>query len=79
MIRFGKAAWERELEFAIRQWWFEKALPAKLDAAEAEWHKAQPLPPPPIVIEHPINDELQTGASRLLGGEISIHAPYDRT
>jgi len=54
-------------------------LPAKLDAAEAEWHKAQPLPPPPIVIEHPINDELQTGASRVLGGEISIHAPYDRS
>jgi hypothetical protein len=54
-------------------------LPAKLDAAEAEWHKTQPLPPLPIVIEHPINDELQTGASRLLGGEISIHAPYDRS
>jgi len=32
----------------------------------------------PIVIEHPINDELQTGASRLLGGEMSIHAPYNR-
>jgi len=54
-------------------------LPAKLDAAEVEWHKAQPLPPPPVVMEHPINDELQTGASRLLGGEISIHAPYDRS
>jgi hypothetical protein len=67
----AKPAWERELEFAIRQWWFEKTLPAKLDKAEAEWHKAQPLPPPPIVIEHP-------GASRLLGGEISIHAPYER-
>jgi len=50
-----------------------------LDAAEAEWHKAQPAPPPPIVIEHPINDELQTGDSRLLGGEISIHAPYERS
>jgi len=52
-----------------------------LDTAEAEWHKAQPAPlaPPPIVIEHPINDELQTGASRLLGGEISIHAPYERS
>jgi len=54
-------------------------LPAKLDAAEAEWHKAQPPAPPPIVIEHPINDDLQTGASRLLGGEISIHAPYERS
>jgi len=54
-------------------------LPAKLNTAEAEWVAAQPLAPPPIVIEHPINDELQTGASRLLGGEISIHAPYERS
>ena len=78
LISFGKPAWERRLEQAIRQWWFEKTLPAKLDAAEAEWQKAQPLPQPPLLIEHPVNDELQTGASRLLGGEISIHALYDR-
>jgi len=49
-----------------------------LDAAEAEWHKAQPKAPDPVIVEHPIDDTWQTGDSRLLGGEISIHAPYER-
>jgi len=67
------------LEFAIRQWWFQKTLPAKLDAAEAEWHKSQPEPTlPPVVIHHPIDDTVQTGESRLLGGGMSIHAPWKR-
>jgi hypothetical protein len=67
------------LEQAIKQWWFEKTLPAKLDKAEADWHATQPpATPPPIVVEHPINPELQTGKSQLLGGPISIHAPWKR-
>ena len=78
LIGFGKPGWQRRLEQAIRQWWFEKTLPAKLDAAEAEWHRSQPPDmPPPTVVEHPINDN-QTGTSRLLGGPISIHAPWNR-
>jgi hypothetical protein len=36
-----------KLEFAIRQWWFEKTLPAKLDKAEADWHATQPSDTPP--------------------------------
>jgi len=79
LIRFGKPGWERKLEFAIRQWWFEKTLPAKLDKAEADWHATQPPNiPPPIVVDHPIDDTLQTGESRLLGGAMSIHAPWSR-
>ena len=31
---------------------------------------------PPVVVEHPIDPELQTGDSRLLGGAMSIHAPW---
>jgi len=53
-------------------------LPAKLDQAEADWHAAQPKEPEPVIVEHPIDDELQTGDSRLLGGAMSIHAPWHR-
>ena len=33
----------------------------------------------PVIVEHPIDDSLQTGESRLLGGAISIHAPHRKT
>ena len=49
-----------------------------LDAAEAAWHATQPKAPDPIIVEHPIDDTLQTGDSRLLGGGMSIHAPWKR-
>jgi hypothetical protein len=78
LISFGKPGWQRRLEFAIRQWWFELTLPAKLDKAEAAWHATQPTAPDPIIVEHPIDDTLQTGDSRLLGGGMSIHAPWKR-
>jgi hypothetical protein len=42
------------------------------------WHEAQPEPPAPIIVKHPIDDTLQTGDSRLLGGGMSIHAPWKR-
>lgn len=35
--------------------------------------------PQATVIEHAIDDNLQTGESRLLGGAISIHAPHRNT
>jgi hypothetical protein len=53
-------------------------LPAKLDKAEADWHATQPKAPDPIIVEQPIDDTLQTGDSRLLGGGMSIHAPWKR-
>jgi hypothetical protein len=65
LIGFGKPGWQRKLEFAIRQWWFEKTLPAKLDKAEADWHATQPKAPEPIIVEHP-------------DGGMSIHAPWKR-
>ena len=49
---------------------------ASLDAAEVAWHAAQPESPKPVIIEHPIDDALQTGASRLLGGAMEIKAPW---
>lgn len=79
LIGFGKPGWQRKLERAINDWWFYKTLPAKIDKAEADWHATQPeMTPPPVVIEHPVDESQQTGDSRLLGGPISIHAPWRR-
>ena len=41
----------------------------------AEQEKIDPLPEP-VIIHHPIDDQLQTGDSRLLGGGMSIQAPW---
>jgi len=76
LIRFGKPLWERRAEQAIRQWWFEHTLPAKLDKAEADWHAAQPIAPEPVITHELIDDKLQTGDSRLLGGPMSIKSPW---
>lgn len=35
-------------------------------------------PPQPTIIDHPIDEDLQTGDSRLLGGAMSIHAPWSK-
>ena len=51
---------------------------ASIDKQVDAWHEAQPKPQQPIIVEHPIDDTLQTGDSRLLGGGISIHAPWKR-
>ena len=45
-----------------------------LDAAEAAWHAAQPTAPDPVIIEHP----MQPDDNELLGGGMSIHAPWKR-
>jgi len=66
------------LEQAIRQWWFELTLPAKLDQAEADWHAAQPADPGPVITKEPVDQTLQTGDSRLLGGAMEIKAPWRR-
>jgi len=51
---------------------------ASIDQQVDAWHAAQPEPPPPNIIEHPIDDTLQTGDSRLLGGAMEIKAPWKR-
>lgn len=52
-------------------------IPATITEAENEYFKQAPAPksPEPVVLEHPINPATQTGASALLGGALSIHAP----
>ena len=46
---------------------------ASIDKQVDAWHEAQPEPPQPI-----IDDTLQTGESRLLGGAMEIKAPWKR-
>jgi len=66
----------RDLE--ARQLINEHRTIASIDKQVDAWHKTQPEPPAPIIVEHPIDDTLQTGDSRLLGGGMSIHAPWKR-
>jgi len=47
---------------------------ASIDQQVDAWHAAQPTAPDPVIIEHP----MQPGDSELLGGGISIHAPWKR-
>ena len=51
---------------------------ASIDQQVDAWHEAQPKPPAPVIVEHPIDDTLQTGDSRLLGGAMEIKAPWKR-
>ena len=78
LLRFSTRSPGEELQRLIAAEKFHATLPAKLDAAEGAWHATQPTAPDPIIVEHPIDDTLQTGDSRLLGGGMSIHAPWKR-
>jgi hypothetical protein len=58
---------------------FETTLPAKIDVAVAEAavvidREIERQKPKPIYTEQPVNDELQTGDSRDLGGEMRIQS-----
>jgi hypothetical protein len=60
---------------------FETTLPAKIDVAVAEAaaiidREIELQKPKPIYTEQPVNDELQTGDSRDLGGEMRIQSPW---
>ena len=78
LLRFSTRSPGEELQRLIAAEKFYATLPAKLDAAEDAWHATQPEPPAPTIVEHPIDDTLQAGDSRLLGGGMSIHAPWKR-
>jgi hypothetical protein len=53
-------------------------LPGRLDDAEREWHATQPADPEPVITHDPVDEALQTGASRLLGGAMQIKALWRR-
>lgn len=56
-------------------------MPAKIDVAVAEAaavidREIKRQKPKPIYTEQPVNEELQTGDSRDLGGEMRIQSPW---
>jgi hypothetical protein len=78
LLRFSTRSPGKELQRLIAAEKFRATLPAKLDKAEADWHATQPTAPDPVIIEHPIDDTVQTSDSRLLGGAMEIKAPWQR-
>lgn len=77
-MRFGDKDWLHHLQRAAQDWKFQATLKPRIDAAIDDWHATQPLSTPgPVVEHHPIDTGTQTGDSRLLGGPISIHSPWN--
>lgn len=78
LARFGRQRdWRDQLRKAAQDHKFNATLKPRLDRAVEDWHRSQPPNiPPPVVLDHPLDPELQTGESRLLGGPMSIHAPW---
>jgi hypothetical protein len=64
----------RRPDAEVRQHFNELRTIASIDQQVDDWHAAQPDPPAPIIIEHPI----EPGASQLLGGAMEIKAPWKR-
>ena len=60
--------------------WFEAKLKARLDMIELEYRAQAELElekeNKPLYIEHPIDPDLQTGASKDLGGAMELKAPW---
>jgi hypothetical protein len=75
-VRFGDKDWRHHLKRWAQDYKFNATLAPRLDRAVEDWHKTQPEARGPVVVDEPIDDELQTGESRLLGGGMSIHAPW---
>lgn len=53
-------------------------MAVEIARVKAEMEIAEPKEKP-VIIEHEIDESLQTGESKLLGGAISIHAPHRKT
>jgi hypothetical protein len=76
-VRFGDKTWKDHLRKAAQDHKFHATLKPRLDRTIQDWHNSQPPNlPPPVVLDHPLDPELQTGESRLLGGAMSIHSPW---
>ena|GEM_PF-2615371 len=76
LARFGDKAWRDHLRKAAQDHKFQATLKPRLDLEEKRWHQAQPTEPKPVIVHHEIDAQSQTGDSRLLGGAMSIHAPW---
>ena len=71
----------RPQDTAAKQFVNEQKTIASIDAQVVQFMVEQEkidVSPAPVIVHHPIDDTVQTGDSRLLGGGISIHAPWKR-
>ena len=76
-FQFGKPSVLSRLQKQARDYKFEQTLSPRLDRAIEHWHATQPPDvTPPKIIEHPIDTEVQTGESQLLGGAMEIKSPW---
>ena len=75
-MRYSTRDWRDHVHQAAKDFKFQATLKPRLDRAVEDWHKTQPEAAGPVVVDEPIDEELQTGDSRLLGGGMSIHAPW---
>jgi hypothetical protein len=75
VFRLGGATARERAERAVN----EAQTSARIDQAEREFHaeldRIAP-PPAPVLIEHPIDPELQSGESAKLGGAMQLRAPW---
>jgi hypothetical protein len=76
LVRFGDPTWQQQLQQWARDFKFRATLAPRLDREEEKWHAAQPQQPESVVTHHAVDDTLQTGDSRLLGGAMQIKAPW---
>lgn len=78
-MRFGDKDWVDHLQDAAQDHKFNATLKPRIDVAVEDWHAAQPPDmPPPVIEHHPVDPELQTGDSQLLGGAMEIRSPWSR-
>jgi len=76
LVRFGDPTWRQQLQQWAQGFKFRATLAPLLDGEEERWHAAQLQQPGPVVTNHAVDDTLQTGDSRLLGGAMQIKAPW---
>ena len=76
LVRFGDPTWQQQLQQWAQDFKFRATLAPRLDREEERWRAAQPQRPEPVVTHHAVDDTLQTGDSRLLGGAMQIKAPW---
>lgn len=79
LFRFSTRSQREEINRLIAKTKFYRELSWKLsleiEKARAEMEAMEP-PSKPIYSEQPIDPELQTGESKLLGGEMRLRAPF---
>ena len=79
LIAFDSIGWKERLRREAVRRKNELLTPVRITQAVEDWHAAQPpATPPPVVTDHPVDPELQTGEAAKLGGAMSIHAPWKR-